>query len=303
MPARSRYRSIDSPSAPGNDTLRVLGSTDTGWPFTLTLGTVATMPSRSLFRRAETLPGVFGQFLLGQARRLAEAQYADVVVGAGPVTVLLVAAADERLEGSALRDVQGADALGTVELVAGHGQVVDVPGRRRRRVSCRRPAWRRVWNQAPAALAMRPISAMSCIVPISLLASHDRHEEGIRADGIALQLVHVDHAVLVDLEEGDGKALFLEPLGRVEHAGVLYRGRHDAAARALAPEVEHGREHGVVGFRAAAREDDPLGILAAPMSSATEATGAFDAGPRLPAVLVHARRVGEDVEVARPCPP
>ena len=48
------------------------------------------------------------------------------ILGAATLALFLLAALDEVLEGDAPADVQGADALGAVELVAGQGEHINV---------------------------------------------------------------------------------------------------------------------------------------------------------------------------------
>ena len=69
-----------------------------------------------------------------------------------------------------LADVERADALGRIELVAAHAVEIDAERAPRPRGSCRAPARHRRGTATPASRAMRAISAMGWTVPSSLLA-------------------------------------------------------------------------------------------------------------------------------------
>ena len=94
-----------------------------------------------------------------------------------------------------------------------------------------------VWKGTPCSRQTAPISAMGRIEPISLLASHDRHEAGVRTERGG-DLRGRDRADEADRQQLDLEALLFELFQRVQHGMVLEGGRNNvlfAPARPARP--------------------------------------------------------------------
>ena len=129
------------------------------------------------------------------------------VQGARAHAALVAAAVDERGDAHPrlAADVQRADALGAVHLVRGDRGEVDLHRRPRRRGPCPRPAPRRSGRARPRERHSLPISAIGCTVPISLLASMMRDQDGLVGDR-RLELVQAHPPVLLHVQVGDPRA-------------------------------------------------------------------------------------------------
>lgn len=140
-------------------------------------------------------------------------------LGTAPPAPLLGAALDEVLQLHGLFAVQRADALGGVELVAGEGEHVNVV-----LFHVHRHMTHGLYRVSVEQNA--PLPAESADLPDGLegadlvVGEHDGHEAGVGADG-RRQLLHPDHAVFVDGEVGDLKALLFQFGQGVEHGVVL----------------------------------------------------------------------------------
>ncbi len=183
---------------------------------------------------------------------------AGQVLGAGPLAPLLSAALDEVGQDDALFGVEDANALGTVELVGGEGQKINVVflhvdgdvAHSLDRVGVEE-------NAGPAADgADLPDGLDGADLVVGV---HDGDQAGLRRDG-GLHLLGRHQTVAVDVQISDGEALFFQLLQGVEH-GVVLKGRGDDVGLALplAP-GGHGANGLVVGLGAAGGEGDLPGV-------------------------------------------
>ena len=130
--------------------------------------------------------------------------------GAAPPAPLLGAAFDEVLQPDGLLAVQRPYALGGVELVPGEGQHVDVVLHHVDGHMSHRLHGVGVEQHAllPADRADLPDGLDGADL---VVGEHDGHQTGVLPDG-GLQLLQAHHAVLMDRQVGDLKALLLQPL-------------------------------------------------------------------------------------------
>ena len=118
-------RRMASPSTNSKLMLAVLGSRSVLWPLSRELRDVVEQAVFQLVAQGAH-PGVLlGHFGGGQLAGLAQADDGGDVFRAAAPAMLLVSAVQEGDEGRALADVEDADALGGMELVAGDGEKVD----------------------------------------------------------------------------------------------------------------------------------------------------------------------------------
>jgi hypothetical protein len=194
----------------------------------------------------------------------------------------LVAAAvhlrDEAHARLAAPHVEGADALGAVDLVRRERREVDV-----HLLDVEldlADALHRVRVEEHAALARDLADLLEgWTVPISLLASITLTRMVLSV--MAFFTSSGSTRPLVDAEVGDLEALLLEALARVEDGLVLGHRRDDVVALVLV-ELGHTLEGEVVALGGAAREDD-LFLSFAPMSAGDALARELDRLFRLPA--------------------
>ena len=158
----------------------------------------------------------------------------------------------------AAADVERADTLGAVDLVAGEREDVDVVGVTLTGILP--TAWTAsVWKRTPFSWQSSPISRMGWMTPISLLAymMETRMVCCLRADG-ALEVFEVDEAVGLDGQVGDAVARLFELLAGVEH-GLVLGDLGDDVVAALAVHLGDALDGEVVGLGGAGGEDDLLG--------------------------------------------
>ena len=176
------------------------------------------------------------------------------ILGAGPLAPLLGAALDQVEQGDVLPAVQGAYALGSMELVAGDGQHIDVhllhiDGHVARRLH-------RVGVEGDALLPAQGADLRDGLHGTDLVVGeHDGHQAGVLPDGCG-HILQPHHAVLMHVQQGDLIALFLQTLEGVQHRVMLKLGRDQvlfALARAQAGSGHNGL---VVGLAAAGGEVD-----------------------------------------------
>ena len=122
--------------------------------------------------RAARRTRVFSSIEVGRRQLAGRAQADDVrhVLGAAAAVALLVPADDERGQAGALADVEHADALGRVQLVAGEGEQVDGAAGHVHRHLADGLHGVGVEDRRRAALTISAISSMGKITPVSLLA-------------------------------------------------------------------------------------------------------------------------------------
>ena len=137
---------------------------------------------------------------------------------------------DEGEDGHTTAGVQHPDALGAVELVSGQGQQVNVLlGHVHGQVTHRLDGVG--VEEHPVAAAHLPNFGDGLHRANLVVGVHDGHQTGLRGHGL-LHLLGGHHAVFVDVQEGDGKALLLQGLQGVEH-GVVLKGGGDDVGLAL----------------------------------------------------------------------
>ena len=189
----------------------------------------------------------------GDLDGLADAHDGGQVLGAGAAVALLCAAVHELLQAHALADVQHADALGRMELVAGHAQHVDLHG---------------LYVDLHAADGLHRVGVEEHAVLLAdrgqlgdgldgadlVVGGHDGHQRGVRADG-CVQLLGGHKAVLVHRQVGHLEALLLQLRAGVQDGVVLDGGCDDVAAL-LQVLIGRAAHRPVVGLGAAAGEVD-----------------------------------------------
>jgi hypothetical protein len=87
---------------------------------------------------------------------------------------------------------------------------------------------------------------------------HDRDEHGVGPDR-GFDGTRVDHAVRVDGNARHAPAARLERTARLFDGRMLDR-RRDQMPSAIGQRLRHARDRGIVRFRAAARENDLIGL-------------------------------------------
>ena len=183
------------------------------------------------------------------------------VLGAGAAAAFLAAAAEEGVEAEALAEVEGADALGGVELVAAEGEEVngdfpDVDGHFADGLDGVGVDGEAVFLGEGGGLGEGLGDAGLVVHP------HEGEEKAVVPGGGGERFPQggeVEEAAFGDGEAGDAEAGFLHGGERAEDGAVLDPAGEDVAV--LAAEVAgEGLEGGVVGFGAAAGEDDFGGV-------------------------------------------
>jgi hypothetical protein len=163
----------------------------------------------------------YGHLLLGDLAGGAKANGKRGGESAATEAPLLPSSALEGLEADArpAADVEGADALGAVELVAGDGEEVDVHG-----VDVDgdlADGLGGIGVEEDLALAAHAADLGEGLNDADLVVDgHDGDEDGLGAHG-GLEIVEGDEAIALDGEVGDVEALLLHGAGRVEDAFVF----------------------------------------------------------------------------------
>mmetsp|Transcript_6707 Transcript_6707/g.14649 ORF Transcript_6707/g.14649 Transcript_6707/m.14649 type:complete len:368 (-) Transcript_6707:290-1393(-) len=178
---------------------------------------------------------------------------------AAPQAALLPSSREDRFEADARPppNVEGADALWTVELVRRDGHQVDaelvhVDSDLANRLRC-------IDVEEDLALLAELADLLNRLDDANLVVDvHDRDEARVGAHR-RRELVHVDQAVLLDRKEGDVEALLLQVAARVEHALVLGL-RGDDVVLSGVVEVGDALDGHVVRLGRARREDDLLAL-------------------------------------------
>ena len=179
-------------------------------------------------------------------------------LGAAPLVPLLGPALNEVPEPDGLLAVQGPDALGGMELVAGEGEHVDI---------VRLHIHRNVSHSLDGVGVKEdpPFPAQGPNLPDGLdgadlvVGEHDSHQAGVLPEGL-LQILQPDHTVLIDRKVRHLKALLLQLLQGVEHRVVLNGVGDDVALPPLRPQAGGLGDGPVVRLRAAAGEVDLPGL-------------------------------------------
>lgn len=202
----------------------------------------------------DTRPVVVG----GEFAGFAEGDDVGDVFGTGAVAVFLSAAAEEGFEAAALAEVEGADALGGVEFVAGDGEHVDGDG---------------ADVDGDFADGLDGVGVDGGVGGFELFGGlgdglvdaglvvgpHEGGEGGEIGVEVGGELVEVEAAVLVDADGFDVEADGGHGFDGAEDGGVFDGGGEDLGVFA-SDEAGEGFEGGVVGFGAAGGEDDFVGV-------------------------------------------
>src|SRR6267378_1614304 len=209
-------------------------------------------------QRAHLL-GLLGHFLLGQFAGLAEADDAGDIQRAGTHTALVAAAIDNggKLNARvATANIEGTDAFGSIDLVAGDGEQVDIV------------LLDVDWNFANR---LHTIDSEDDAVFLGNLADfrhgiddanlvvgiHDGDENCFRRDGFT-HVFRVDAAIALYRQVGDFVAVLFEALAGVEYSFVL-NGLGDDMVALFAVHFRDALDHQVVGLGRTAGKDDFLG--------------------------------------------
>src|ERR1700730_1202730 len=191
----------------------------------------------------------FFHFLLAKLTSLTEAHDARHVERAGTHAALVAAAIDDSGElnaGIAAANVQRADALGAVNLVAADGQHVDVVLLDiHRNLAYRLHA---IGGEENAVFLGDFADFGDGIDDADFVVGvHDGDKDGGRADG-GFQLIQVDPSVLLHRQIGDFEAVFLKAFASVQDSLVL-DGLGDDVVALFAEHLRDTFDHQVVGFR------------------------------------------------------
>ncbi len=195
------------------------------------------------------------EFATGQGRGRAEADDAEDVFRARAKTVLVPRPMHEFLQPRAGPDIQGADALGSVELVTGNRQEVDpeladIDGNLADRlggVAVEKDA-------GPMRDRREFRNRLNCAYLV--VGVHHRHEDGVGRDRL-FQIGGVDHSIPVDGEECRAKTLGFQPMEHFDDRGVLDGARYHVSAP-VPPREGRALDGEIVRLAAAAREHDIL---------------------------------------------
>mmetsp|Transcript_11703 Transcript_11703/g.37170 ORF Transcript_11703/g.37170 Transcript_11703/m.37170 type:complete len:405 (-) Transcript_11703:257-1471(-) len=203
--------------------------------------------------------GVARHLLRGHGARLPQPHHQRRGHRAAAEPALLPPSVDDGLHAHAgpPPHVQGAHALGPVELVARDGHEIDVHGIHVQLNLARRLGRIRVEENLVLA-ANRPDVRHGLDHADLVVHCHDRHNHGILPDrGLELREVH--QPIRLHREVGDVKARLLELAARVEDALVVSL-RGDDMLLLLAVEVGHALDGHVVRLSRARGEDDLLRV-------------------------------------------
>ena len=208
------------------------------------------------------------QVPLDQLAGLPQPGHQDDVFGAGPAVALVVGAVHQFFQLDAGADVQRADALGSVELVAGHGEKIDAEVVRLHRDLADGLGAVAMHQHAVAVGDAGDLrDGLDCADLV--VGVHDGDEDGLGGDGL-LNLLRVDHAMFVDGEVGGADAVRLQVAAHLGH-GRMFDRRGDDVVATVTVGFRNSLDGVVVGLGAAAGEDEIV-------FRATEHTGNLLAG-------------------------
>ena len=188
----------------------------------------------------------------------AQANDGGNIFRAGAEAPLLSAAGELRLQPDALADIDGAHALGGVDLMAGEGKHINVHGLH---IDGHMTVGLNGVGMEHNALFMTdPAQLRHGIDGADLVVGkHDGDQRGVRPDRL-LQRLRLYLAILVHRQIGDLKALLFQRLGGVKN-GVVLDGGDDEMLLALSlTGMEIAPQRQIVGFAAAAGEGDLRGV-------------------------------------------
>ena len=180
------------------------------------------------------------------------------VLGAGALAALLGSTVNNIREDDALLRIEDADALRGVELMAGHGEHVDIHGADVNRHMA--GGLDRVGVEEDLPLAAEGADLGDGLDGADLVVGeHDGDEAGVVAQGVR-DILDPDDAVGVRVEQGDLVALLLQAVQRVEDGVVLELGGDDMLLPFPGAEAGRGDDGLVIGLAAAGGEDDLLRV-------------------------------------------
>ena len=107
---------------------------------------------------------------------------------------------------------------------------------------------------------------------------HHGDQTGLRGDGL-LHLLGGHHAVLMDVQKGDGEALLLQGLQGVENGVVLEGGGDDVGLALQLPKGSHRADGLVVRLTAPGGKDHLGGLTAQTLGNASAGLGEGLLGP------------------------
>ena len=177
--------------------------------------------------------GVFRQGCFRDFRSLSQADDSGDVLGAGPEAALVMTAVEELAQARAAADVEGADALWSVELVPGKREQVEFE-----RVHIDRNFACGLYSVGvevdvgfgrDLADFFEGLHGAEFIVGVH---DGDQHGLGMLAQGVA-QGLEINLSVAIDREIGDRDSTFLKRLAGIEHGFVLDCGGDDVRERSV----------------------------------------------------------------------
>lgn len=198
--------------------------------------------------------------LPGELHGDGEPDDAGDIFGAGAAFLFLASAEDKGLPRGAVFDVEEADALGAVDLVAGEAEEVDAEARGADIEGAGGLDGVGVDDDAGVSLAGNVGGLGDGLDGADfVVGGHDGDDDGFGADGLG-EGIERDGAFAVDGEVGGAKAFALELSDGVEDGVVLDGGGDDVVPAAAGALREGGAPDGcVIGFGAAGGEDDLAG--------------------------------------------
>jgi hypothetical protein len=245
-PRRSRAMTMDSPSMPAKRMLDGVGKAGSAGAVD---GGVGDAGEDALFKLHGH--GVEGEGIAGEFAGGTEGDGTWHVFGTGAAALLMAAAELARAERDAFADVEGADALGGVELVAGDGVEIDEGDGGREFAG----GLYAIGVEESAGRAGDGGKGFEVLDGANLIVGmHDGDEDGFGAEGLA-EGIRRDDAAGVGGQVGDVNAGGIEFSAGGENGGVLNVGGDDVLAGG-GGDAEEGE---VIGLGAAAGEDDLLG--------------------------------------------
>ena len=210
--------------------------------------------SEELIAHGDDLCGVFLHVVYALLERRRQSDDTGDILGAGALAALLCAALDNIEQRQAALCVQNAYALGSMELMSGHGQQVDVHIHNIQRHMA--GGLNRVGMEGDLLRAAQLADLLDGLHGADLVVcEHYGHKRGILADGV-FNILKSDNAVLMDVEQSDLKALLFKLLEGVQHRMVLKLGGYKVLFALDGAELRHGNDGLVIRLGAAGGEVD-----------------------------------------------
>ena len=247
-------------------------------------------PSLKTISKAGHSRGFSIHLVHGQFAGLAERDDTGDVFRARAAVTLLVSPINERIHACPLADVDGADPLGSVELVPRKGEKVDV---HRVDVDGDLASGLNGVGMENRPLRFRDganlgngLDGAGLIIPV-----HHADDNRIVPNGLA-DIFRVDHPRPTDGDVRNFDALRFQVFTGFQNSGMLNGRCHDVPTFGLVGRKNTPNGH-VVGFRPATREDDLPGP--APQQRGHPLPGFLDGHPGILALGVNARGIGVTV--------